>query len=53
MLAVIPYRRPLQKAKPATSARSRVAQLVFVVAMAAIGLAALATSVGQILARAM
>jgi len=34
-------------------ARSRVAQLVFVVAMAAVGLAALATSVGQILARGM
>lgn len=33
--------------------RSRAAQLVFVVAMAAIGLVALATSVGQILARGM
>ena len=52
-LATVPRRRPPVRPKPASKPRSRVAQLVFVVAMAAVGLAALATSVGQILARAM
>jgi len=46
-------RRVVPAAPPQRQEPSRVAQLVFVVAMAAVGLAALATSVGQILARSM
>jgi hypothetical protein len=53
-LSVVPQPRPRPRPLRAPSPRpSRVGQLVFVVAMAAVGLAALATSVGQILARAM
>ena len=55
LLLTLPPRRVAQPpARPAAhEPRSRVAQLAFVVAMTAIGLVALATSVGQILARGM
>jgi hypothetical protein len=48
-------RPPLRRPRPALRqrSRSRAGQLAFVAAMAAVGLIALATSVGQILARAM
>ena len=54
-LLAIPPRRAVTTQTPSTAQepRSRVAQLAFVVAMTAIGLVALATSVGQILARGM
>ena len=55
LLLTLPPRRVTQMpVRPADQEpRSRVAQLAFVVAMTAIGLVALATSVGQILARGM
>ena len=55
LLLAIPPRRVVTTQTPAAAQepRSRVAQLAFVVAMTAIGLVALATSVGQILARGM
>lgn len=55
LLMALPPRRVALPATPAIAhePRSRVAQLAFVVAMTAIGLVALATSVGQILARGM
>jgi hypothetical protein len=54
-LLALPPRRPSpQQARPAhPEPRSRVAQLAFVVAMTAIGLVALATSLGQLFARSM
>lgn len=54
-LLALPPRRVVAPQTPAAEhePRSRVAQLAFVVAMTAIGLVALATSVGQILARGM
>lgn len=55
LLLALPPRRPaLPPRRPEPQEpRSRIAQLAFVVAMTAIGLVALATSVGQILARGM
>lgn len=54
-LLALPPRRPAPpQVRPAESEpRSRVAQLAFVVAMTAIGLVALATSLGQLFARGM
>jgi hypothetical protein len=45
--------RPPPRPRTVAPPRARVGQLVFVLAMAAVGLVALATSVGQILARVM
>jgi hypothetical protein len=54
LLALPPRRATLPPKRPEPQEpRSRLAQLAFVVAMTAIGLVALATSVGQILARGM
>ena len=54
LLALPPRRATAVPLRPTEQEpRSRIAQLAFVVAMTAIGLVALATSVGQILARGM
>jgi hypothetical protein len=48
-----PRRRSAEAATPPRPRSARSGQLIFVLAMAGIGLAALATSLGQILARGM